>query len=116
MLSKSDKVWIADSIKASIDAIVLPKVEASPVEVDVEETTVNEVTGKTEYTDPVLRSLHEAKGKIIDNLAANGGICKTRIVVGRYGATEINDTKVALNMLDDQIKDYKDRKTHTKMR
>ena len=116
MLSKNDKAWIADSIKASVEAIVLPKVQAAPVEVDVEETTVNQVSGKTEYTDPYLRSLHEAKAKIIDSVAANGGLCKTRIVVGRYGATEINDTKVALNMLDDQIKDYKDRKTHTKVR
>ena len=74
MLSKNDKDWIANSIKASVNAIVLP-LQKQAAQVD-----------------------------------------KTRILVGRYGATEINDTKVALNMLDDQIKDYKDRKTHTKVR
>ena len=115
-LSKGDKEWIASSIQSSIKAIVIPAQQAAPVEVDVEETHVNEVTGSVEYTDPYLRSLHEAKAKIINGMATNGGVCKTRIVVGRYGATEINDTKVALNMLDDQIKDYKDRKTHTKVR
>ena len=118
MLSKNDKDWIANSIKASVDAIVVPlQKHAAPVDTtDDEETVTNQVTGKVEYADPYLQKLHEGKAKVIDSVAANGGICRTRIVVGRYGATEINDTKVTLNMFDDQIKDYKDRKTHTKVR
>ena len=37
------------------------------------------------------------------------------MVRGKNGVTEINKTKVDLNMINDEIQEWRDRKTHRKI-
>ena len=69
---------------------------------------------KTTYADPYIKSCLDAKAKIMDSIASTGRV-DTVFVRGSRGITEVNRTKEALNMIDDQIADWKDRKTHRKM-
>ena len=69
--------------------------------------------GEVQYTDPYLQQLFEAKTAIIKKLASGGS--NIVMVRGKNGVTEINKTKVDLNMINDEIQDWRDRKTHKKM-
>tara|TARA_Y100001963_G_C6530070_1_gene330667 strand:- start:142 stop:462 length:321 start_codon:yes stop_codon:yes gene_type:complete len=60
--------------------------------------------------DAYLQSLLDAKKAVIDKVVKNGA--DIVYVRGRRGTVEVNRTKDTLNMLDDQINDWKDRKTH----
>ena len=60
--------------------------------------------------DSYLEVLQNAKAKVITNMIENGP--DIVYVRGRRGVVEHNRTKDTLNMLDDQINDWKDRKTH----
>ena len=65
------------------------------------------------YTDPVLKSLDDAKAKVIDRIAANG-LSKT-VFKGRRGSIVNNDSQELLNMLDDQIQNRKNYRTQQRV-
>ena len=65
--------------------------------------------GEIEYTDPFIKACEERKIKIIT--AGLNTVC----VKGSRGVTEINRTEVELNMIDDQIKNRKNYRTHRKI-
>lgn len=67
-----------------------------------------------ETPDKYLETLLTAKEAIIKRMIDNGP--DVVYVRGRRGVTSVNRTLEALNMVDDQIKDWKNRKTHTPVR
>ena len=66
------------------------------------------------YTDDYLKTCLDAKAEIMKGVALTG---KCDIVYARSnrGTTEVNQTKDALNLIDDQIAEWRDRKTHRKV-
>ena len=78
-----------DKVVTLLQATVTPTVE------EAKPTASQEVL----YADPYLESLMNKK-----------------IVRTKSGVTEVNYTKLHLNMIDDQINDWRDRKTHNKVR
>jgi hypothetical protein len=64
------------------------------------------------YSDPFIKECLEAKSKIMKDMANSGP--KIKYIRGQRGVTEVNETLIQLNMIDNQMKDWVDRKTHNK--
>ena len=89
-----------DKVVTLLEATVTPAVE------EAKPTASQEVL----YADPYLESLMNRKMEIINKPL------DIRLVRTKSGITEVNYTKLHLNMIDDQINDWRDRKTHNKVR
>ena len=68
---------------------------------------------KVQYSDPYLQQLFETKAAIVKKIGTGGS--NIVMVRGKNGVTEINKTKVDLNMINDEIQEWRDRKTHRKI-
>ena len=101
------KKIVEDGIQAAIPGIIEAMQPAQQVQ--------NEWNDQTVTPDPYLDSCYRAKAKIMEEIATTGK-AKTVYVRGQRGTVEVNQSKVALNMIDDQIQQWKDRKTHTPVR
>ena len=108
-----------ETLESKVDSLAT-KVEtilnkfAGTVDTNAEEVVQDTRHGQSEPPDPYLAKLNEARGAILDKMVQNGGPI-LRYVVGRRGTTEVNETKLALNMIQDQVKDWIDKKTHNKV-
>ena len=68
---------------------------------------------KTLTPDPYLNSCYDAKAAVMKRVSTHG--VEFVYVRGPRGLTEVNKSKAALNLIDDQIQDWKDKKTHRKV-
>lgn len=109
MASKSTTGGIKLS-KADLSSIATTVAGIMKAQQPAVDTTTNT---KVEYSDPYLQDLFEAKTAIIKKLAAGGA--NIVMVRGKMGVTEVNKTKVELNMINDEINEWRDRKTHRRV-
>ena len=105
--------------KQAINTIKFSQADLSSIATEVAKIlkptpTVDTTDGdKVQYSDPYLQQLFETKGAIIAKLGTGGS--NIVMVSGKNGVTEINKTKVDLNIINDEIQEWRDRKTHKKM-
>ena len=99
MLSPEELAQVTEAVMGAIGTNVVEK----PV---IQTNSQANVIVPDEY----LQALIDAKKAGIDNVVKNGA--DIVYVRGRRGTVEDNRTKDTLNMLDDQINEWRDKRTH----
>ena len=105
MLTGKDKQYIADTVTTVVDATLKSILPSNDGEVSKADATSSDV----QYTDPYLKACEERKLELI-----KGG-ANIVLVKGRRGVTEINRTQQEINMINDEIDNRKNYRTHKRV-
>ena len=102
---------MASLTEAAVKQIVTDVIATQATSEEPVETKQATVTsGEVLYADPYLQGLMEKKLEIMQEPL------DIRMVRSKSGVTEVNYTKMRINMINDEINDWRDRKTHNKVR
>ena len=112
MLSKADKLEIAELVTTVIDAKLSEPLGQGNT---LPEPTMPETSqGDIYYSDPMVQRIEAAKAQLVDRVARDGKLAKT-IYRGRRGSYEVNESQEAMNFLNDELQNRKNFRTGRKI-